>query len=67
MTLLHCPECMSARILVYEETAWDVNKFEIYCHSIKIFDADAKACCQDCDWTGQQQQLEGWNEFNKDS
>ena len=60
--MLSCPECMSLEILVYEETAWKVNDFEIYCHSVKLWDADAKARCQDCGWVGQQQQLEGYGE-----
>ena len=65
--LLHCPECLSCEILVYEKTAWKVNEFEFYCHSVKLHDAYAEAKCQDCNWTGQQQNLEGWNELNKNN
>jgi len=57
MTILHCPECMSIDILVYEETAWDINKFEVYCHSVKLHDDLAKSHCMDCDWVGYRKNL----------
>lgn len=59
---VHCPECMSNEILVYEETAWKLNEMEYWGQTKKLYDADAKVRCQSCQWIGEQQQLEGYGE-----
>lgn len=56
----HCPECDGKEILVYEETCYLLlanNDFEHYCNSTKLWDSDAKARCNYCDWVGVRQEL----------
>jgi transcription elongation factor Elf1 len=47
-----CPTCDSTELLVYEQTAFDMNTNEFYCHSVKVQDSDAVVKCQSCGWTG---------------
>jgi len=55
--LYQCPECESTDILVYEETAFELNTGDYYCHSVKSHDSDAKVSCQYCGWEGERQHL----------
>lgn len=60
-----CPECGSVEVLVYEQTAWkllDNGEFEYYCQSVKLYDSDAEASCQDCDWRGVRSDLVEWKD-----
>lgn len=60
-----CPECGSVEVLVYEQTAWKVlanGGFEYYCQSVKLYDSDAEASCQDCDWRGVRSDLVEWKD-----
>ena len=57
MTTLICPECGSEKVTVREERLIDANTYEHYCHSVKAHDADAKAACLNCEWTGLRHQL----------
>ena len=56
-TTLHCPNCDSENVAVTEETMWMVNTMEIYCHSVKAHDSDAKATCLGCRWEGERRRL----------
>ena len=55
--LIRCPEYSSSEVLVYAETAYEVNSGDFYCHSVKTHDSDARVRCNDCDWQGQQDKL----------
>jgi hypothetical protein len=58
--LLTCPSCGGDRVVLYEETSYMANSGEHYCHSIKMQDPNAKASCLDCQWSGQHDQLNGY-------
>lgn len=53
-----CPVCFHDEIHVTEETTFDVNTGEFFCHSVKMHDGDARVECQNCDWQGQLNQLD---------
>lgn len=55
--MLTCPECGSANVTVREETTWMANTGELYCHSVKAYDAEAAARCLECGWTGRRDGL----------
>lgn len=55
--LYECPDCGSNLLHVYEETCYDLNSGDFYCHSVKAHDHDAKVVCQDCDWDGERREL----------
>lgn len=57
-----CPECHSDRVVTTYEQLVDANTFDHYCHSVKAHDADSKALCLECQWTGERQDLEGEDE-----
>jgi primosomal protein N' len=54
---LACPNCENEMVLVHEETCFDVNTGEFYCHSVKAHDPDAKAQCNACGWVGERKDL----------
>lgn len=54
---LVCPSCESDRVAVAAEDLWMANTMELYCHSVKPHDGDAKALCLDCRWEGMRQDL----------
>lgn len=54
---LHCPECGTDQVIVYEMHAVMANTFEHYCHSVKAHDEDAKARCLKCEWSGERKDL----------
>ena len=54
---LLCPECESSNVVVTEETMWYANGYEVFCHSVKSYDNDAKAECLDCEWKGHRKNL----------
>jgi hypothetical protein len=47
-----CPDCGSDDLYVIEETMYELNTDEFFCHLVKSFDADARVECGDCDWKG---------------
>ena len=55
--LLTCPECGSIEIAITAEQMFMANTGDHYCHSVKVQDADAKAVCLACRWTGQRKHL----------
>lgn len=57
--ILTCPECGSDQVIVVEEHSVMANTYEHFCYSVKAHDADAKASCLKCDWTGQRKDLKG--------
>jgi hypothetical protein len=57
--ILTCPECGNRQVAVTAEQMFMVNTGEHYCHSVKPQDADAKATCLACFWTGQRSELVG--------
>lgn len=54
---LFCPECRSPLVAVTAEQMFMVNTGDHYCHSVKTQDANAKADCLACRWTGRRDQL----------
>jgi hypothetical protein len=50
-----CPVCNSSDLFVYEETSWLLNTGEFFCHSVKMWDSNAKVTCResDCEWVGE--------------
>ena len=58
---LKCPECGSLKVATTAEQMFMVNTGEHYCHSVKAHDADSKATCLACRWTGRRDQLVGHN------
>lgn len=54
---LTCPSCGSDRVTVTEESTLMANTLELWCHSVKAHDGDARAGCLDCSWSGQRQDL----------
>jgi transcription elongation factor Elf1 len=52
-----CPACGSYKVTVTAEQMFMVNTGEHYCHSVKTQDADAKASCLSCSWSGQRMNL----------
>lgn len=58
---LVCPECENDRVVVYTETAYDVNTMDHYCHTIKPHDSDANVSCLDCKWEGKRRNLKEKN------
>lgn len=57
-TVLLCPNCNSHRVTLTHEQMFMANTGEHYCHSVKTQDADAKATCLHCGWTGQRIDLQ---------
>ena len=57
MNKYYCPECESKNILGGEETLFEINTGEFYCHSVKLHDNDCEIECQDYGWTGLRQDL----------
>ena len=53
-----CPDCGSDNVVSYELAAWYVNTNDLWCHSVKPYDSDAKAKCLKCDWEGVYQDLQ---------
>lgn len=47
-----CPMCESTELLVYEQTAFELNTGEFFCHAVKAHDSDAEVSCQSCGWIG---------------
>ena len=58
---LKCPECESLKVATTAEQMFMVNTGEHYCHSVKTHDADSKATCLDCRWTGRRDELDVHN------
>lgn len=58
--LLTCPSCNSEEVTLTEEQIFLANTLDHYCHSVKVQDADAKAFCLDCGWTGLHEDLKGF-------
>ncbi len=56
-TILLCPHCDGSNVLVVSEDSWFVNTGELFCHSVKTIDDDAKARCFDCEWRGKRKDL----------
>ena len=56
---LTCPECDSDNVIVRAVTSYMVNTGELYCHSVKTHDGDAKVMRLDCNWEGMRQELRG--------
>lgn len=52
-----CPECGTDKVVVYEETAYMANGLDLFCHSVKARDINAKAACLDCEWCGTREYL----------
>lgn len=52
-----CPNCGSENVAVTEETMFMVNTMDLYCHSVKAHDDDAKATCLDCRWGDERHHL----------
>jgi hypothetical protein len=54
----HCPDCHSADLLAYEQTSFDLNTGDFYCHSVKMFDPEARIrCYKGCGWEGRLNQV----------
>ena len=51
------PECMGEQVTTTAEESFMVNTDKHYCHSVKMYDADAKATCLECRWVGRRDQL----------
>jgi|GEM_PF-2866043 len=60
--LLMCPNCTSEKVILAEVSSYMANTGDFFCHSIKTHDANSKATCLDCWWTGEHQQLSGYGE-----
>lgn len=52
-----CPECHGENVTTTAEESFMANTDEHYCHSVKSYDADAKANCIDCQWQGRRDQF----------
>jgi hypothetical protein len=57
MSEYKCPKCESTKLLVYEETSFELNGMKYFCQSVKAHDSDAKVICMDCNWQGQRGQF----------
>jgi len=55
--LLACPECQSEEVTLITETEYFANTGDLFCHSVKPHDANSKALCFPCGWTGKHNQL----------
>lgn len=47
-----CPACNSSDLFVYEETCFVLNTGEFFCHSVKLWDSNAKVTCGNCEFEG---------------
>lgn len=56
-----CPVCGSDDLLVTEETSWFLNAGEFFCHSVKLWDSNAKVTCRNCNFEG------ALSDLNKDA
>jgi hypothetical protein len=54
-----CPECDGDDLLVYEETAFELNTMKYFCQTAKAHDSDANVRCtySGCDWSGKRDDL----------
>ena len=55
---LYCPECGNDKhLLVYEETAFELNTGDFFCNTVKMGDSFAPVVCTGCSWEGKRQDL----------
>ena len=54
---LTCPTGGSENVATAAEQMFMVNTGEHYCHSVKSYDANARALCLACRWEGVRQDL----------
>lgn len=47
-----CPDCNGDRVLVRGEMLYHANGCDLWCETVKPWDSDAHANCQDCEWKG---------------